>query len=78
MNEETGRVSTVLNVELEGVRVLNLPCNLIQRVEDERVSPHSNRNRIVTHRQTIRADKQSLRVREDPYAEQKQQIHEVA
>jgi hypothetical protein len=39
---------------------------LVETVKDHRISPHGDRDGIVSERQTVRADKKSLRLREEP------------
>lgn len=55
----------------------HLPDDFIHTVEDHGVPPHSNRNGVISVRQAICADEQSLRVREDEEAEHTHHVDKV-
>jgi hypothetical protein len=47
-------------------------------VEDETVTPHHDRNRVVAKAQAIRADEKSLGLGEEPNAQHHQKVDKVA
>lgn len=56
----------------------NLPGDFVEGVEDERVPPHSDGDRIVTKCEAVCADEEAFRPREDPYTEHAEKVDEVA
>ncbi len=57
---------------------MNVPRDLIERVEDKGVPPHSDGDGIVTKCEAVRADEEAFRLRENPDAEHEEEIDEVA
>jgi hypothetical protein len=55
-----------------------LVTDLVEAVEDERVAPHDDGDRIVAERQTVGSDEQSLGRWKDPNAHHEQEIDKVA
>ena len=55
-----------------------VPGNLIQRVKDHRVPPHSYGDGIISISKTVGADEQPLRLRGNPDREQREQVDKVA
>ena len=53
------------------------PCDLVQGMEDQGVSPHSNCNSVISHGQAIGADEQSLTPREEPHGQEHEEVDEV-
>lgn len=76
MDEETVGVSWVMGYER--VECGDSPGDLVKRVEDEGVPPHSDGDRIITKCKTVGTDEETFRIREDPDAEQQEEVDEVA
>lgn len=52
--------------------------DFVKTVEDHAVPPHGYGDCVVTEGQTVGADEQALRVREEPYCEDAHKVNEVA
>lgn len=55
----------------------SLPGDFVEGMEDERVPPHSDGDRIVTECETVCANEEAFRVRENPDAEHTEEVDEV-
>ena len=56
----------------------DVPCDFVQAVEDKAVPPHHDRDRVIAEAQAIRADEESLGLREEPNAQHHQKVDKVA
>lgn len=54
------------------------PDYLVHGVEYQRVPPHGDGDCVIPIRKTVRRNEQALRVGEDPYAENHQEVHKIA
>jgi len=52
--------------------------DLVEAVEHHRVPPHGNGNGVVSECETVRADKESLRIGKEPDSTHAQEVDEIA